>query len=187
MAEKKNHSAPPAADRPPVNTTILPPEQPHPPGDITLLPDNDTQKQMLQVFDQLSKLRPEHCRASFDITTRAGWLKAVNGMSPPDLEFDESGTCQCSVVDYLVFPSMLKNRETGEWEPGVRTILYMESGETFGTWSPYIAPKVHAVFTQFTAAERGEGINMIIRERMGRQKRTYHDVRVNLAGIQKGG
>jgi hypothetical protein len=116
---------------------------------------------------------------SFDVDDFEGKAKLVMVTSPPTLDLNKDGYVNMNITDYAVYIREGPDRKTGDMVQYLWTVLLDESGDTFATSSPWIAPKVRGILEMFTAADREAGIPIAIVKRASRRgEGDYHDLKL---------
>lgn len=120
-------------------------------------------------------------KTTLDVTTDRGKALLVAAGSPSDLGLDETGRCSFRVVDFAAFWDWQLDEETGEVKEFVRSVFYTRDGSTFRSTSPH-APHFFARCVDVYGLDKvREGLPVTVTERRSkREKRTYHDFRVEV-------
>lgn len=120
------------------------------------------------------------CPTNLDWTKREHKALAFAAGNPGDIEFSKDGSVLVVATHFLVFPEYREDPETGEVSEFARTVLFTKDGQTFRTTSAHAPHRIAAACDLFSAKEWASGIPFLIKQRMGKQGRIYHDIRLAL-------
>lgn len=118
------------------------------------------------------------CPTSLDLSTDHGRVLAIAAGNPGDLELDKNGVLVIAVHDFLIVPDEQVDEETGELHQFVRTILFDAQGRTFRTTAAHAPHRIAAVMDVYGTSTWPRGVKLVIRARMGKRQRVYHDIRL---------
>ena len=119
-----------------------------------------------------------------DCPTNQDWSKrehkalAFAAGNPGDIEFGKDGSVIVVATHFLVFPEEREDPETGELSTFARTVLFTRDGQTFRTTSAHAPHRIAAACDLFDSKEWAKGIAFQIRQRLGKNQRIYHDIRL---------
>jgi hypothetical protein len=121
------------------------------------------------------------CPTSLDLSSERGMALAINVGNPADIVMDEHGCARILCTDWLVYPEEKVDETSGELKQYVVTCFIDKAGRTLKTTSPYAAHRLAEMVGFYPRARWARGIPIVIVERRSRrEKRTYHDVRVEM-------
>lgn len=125
---------------------------------------------------------------TLDLQTEDGKAALVAAGSPGDYAIPEGDRLRMTVCNVAIFWDQEVDEETGEVREFVRTCFYDRNGRTFRTSSPH-APHFVARCVDVYGYERFKaGLPITIAERRSkREKRVYHDFRIDLPAQHKPG
>jgi hypothetical protein len=125
---------------------------------------------------------------TLNLNTEEGKAALVAAGSPGDYAIPEGDRLRMTVCDVAVFWDQETDEDTGEVREFVRTCFYDRAGRTFRTSSPH-APHFFARCVDVYGMERiRAGLPITVCERRSkREKRMYHDFRVDLPAVHSPG
>lgn len=118
------------------------------------------------------------CPTSLDLSTDHGRAMALAAGNPGDIEIGKEGYVIVDAYGYLIVPDEQVDEDTGELHQFVRTILFTRDGQTFRTTAAHAPHRVQAVLDLFGPHAFENGVRLIIRNRVGKRGRVYHDIRL---------
>lgn len=118
------------------------------------------------------------CPTSLDLTSDNGKMLALNAGNPGDIEIGKEGYVIVEAHAFLIVPDEQVDEETGELHQFVRTILFERDGRTFRTTAAHAPHRIAATIDLYPRAFIDHPIRYIIRNRLGKRGRMYHDIRL---------
>lgn len=118
---------------------------------------------------------------NLDLATHRGKALFLNAGNPGDLALQGEGQVRILATNFLLYPDMGTDPETGEERQFTRTVLFDAQGCTYRTTSEFVPRRMRAALALWSAEDWAKGIPFVITERRSRKTgRTYHDLRVEV-------
>src|SRR4051794_33740200 len=122
---------------------------------------------------------PLQCPTSLDLKTEQGKAAFLNAMNRPDTVLDASGMAMIDVVDWLAYPRVEQDPESGEIKEYSCLVLIGANGLRFATTSPVVAHRLAQAIRLHGTAHFEPPLPCIIRAVRARKSgRTYHEMEV---------
>lgn len=118
------------------------------------------------------------CPTSLDLKTDHGKALALAAGNPADLEIGREGYIIVEAHNFLIQPAEKVDEETGELHQYIKTTLFTRDGQMFHTTAAHMPHRIAATIDLFPRAFRDHPVHYLIRPRVGKRGRTYHDIRL---------
>lgn len=119
------------------------------------------------------------CPSNIDLNTFHGKALLMKAGSPAELDIKGDQPLFMSAVAFVMFPDQQTDEETGETSEFVRLVLFDADGKHFRTSSVSGPFRLRTMLELFTPKEWTEGIPLVIKARVGKRGRTYHDINID--------
>lgn len=122
---------------------------------------------------------PLQCPTSLDLSSEVGKAAFLNAMNRPDTTLDVSGQALIDVVDWLAYPRVDQDPESGEVKEYSCLVLIGADGLRFATTSPVVAHRLAQAVRLHGCSHFDPPLPCIIRAVRARKSgRTYHELEV---------
>lgn len=122
---------------------------------------------------------PLQCPTSLDLSTERGKVAFLNAMNRPDTVLDSSGQALVEIADWLAYPRVDQDPESGEVKEYSCLVLIGADGMTFATTSPVVAHRLAQAVRLHGCSHFDPPLPVIIRAVRARKSgRTYHEMEV---------